>query len=512
MRSVLVSAVASTMLRNQTRSSRAVAPAVSALIVTIAILTVPLPASCDDIDSVLHWPHPECRDEAQRKWPGMNASSEQLLRAAKCGALYSSSLLAAPRGQVLQPTRVALLGKGWGPGIVTYSGCPNGTGGCPGYPNCEFVLVHADEHTDIDGVVEAANADVVIFDTQHLEATDVVVQSLFARQRYQHAMQSLGVKDEEDATWIFYWREAKWELSEKQQLAFDLEMGVHFFSDILNPPFVLRPTDLLASSTCLPFSERSLFAASAISHCHAASLRDPYIDRLEEVLGAERVHRYGACGNLTNISHDGLNPEQETWSRYKFYLSFENTIESGYVTEKLFTILKSGAIPVYLGAPDVPPIVKPKYGPAFINVLDFSSPDELAEHLLAVASDEGAFMRYQRWRKAGAKAFDPKFLKLVARQLPPFFTMMDENGVPLTEDVGTTTAPRRQQCCRACDRAFLNKVKAARAHGRGRRVLSTGSWNASYTASMLGLPPEAALLSRAGAIYNKTHKKHPSRL
>eukprot|EP01048_Picozoa_sp_COSAG05_P005176 COSAG05_NODE_301_length_11860_cov_30.927812_3_plen_348_part_00 len=39
--------------------------------------------------------------------------------------------------------------------------------------------------------------------------------------------------------------------------------------------------------------------------------------------------------------------------RYRFYLAFENTCEPGYITEKVYNALDAGAIPVYLGAPDV---------------------------------------------------------------------------------------------------------------------------------------------------------------
>ena len=461
---------------------------------------------------MLHWMHPDCKQPSQRIWPGQNASAQQLFRAAKCGALYPSSLLSAPGGQVQQSTRVALLGTGWKADMLRFSGCPNGTGGCPGYPNCEFSIVFADLHTDVESVVDAVNADVVIFDTQHLEPQDVVVQSLFERQHRKQADKDLvgvgassSLTPADVATWIFYWREAKWRLTRRQQRAFDLEMGVHFFSDILNPAFIARPTELLQASATnfLPFSERPLFAASAISHCGAVSLRDTYIEQLEAILGSQKVHRYGACGELKNFSHGDLHSDMQTLGRYKFYLSFENAIERGYVTEKLFMPLKAGAIPVYLGAPDVPKLMRPRYGPAYINVLDFSSPQELADHLLAVASDEEAFMKYHQWRTVGVEAFNPKFLKLVARQLPPFSTTLDEDAKPLNEKLGRPVSVRRQQCCRVCDAAFLSQVKTARDNGKP-RVFTTGAWNASYVAFRLGLPIESA----RNATRNSEHFHH----
>ncbi len=36
------------------------------------------------------------------------------------------------------------------------------------------------------------------------------------------------------------------------------------------------------------------------------------------------------------------------YNRYLFYFAFENTIEPGYVTEKVFDALNAGVVPVYV--------------------------------------------------------------------------------------------------------------------------------------------------------------------
>ncbi len=64
--------------------------------------------------------------------------------------------------------------------------------------------------------------------------------------------------------------------------------------------------------------------------------------------------------------------------RYKFYLSFENSVCKEYVTEKLHRTLDLPTIPIVLGGADYQKITPDK---SVINVLDFKSPKELVEYL-----------------------------------------------------------------------------------------------------------------------------------
>ena len=81
--------------------------------------------------------------------------------------------------------------------------------------------------------------------------------------------------------------------------------------------------------------------------------------------------------------------------RFKFYLSFENSLCKDYVTEKLYNFLKYGTIiPVVYNAADMRFFAPPN---SFINVADFSNTEELAAYLHEVANNETLYTNYLKW-------------------------------------------------------------------------------------------------------------------
>lgn len=88
---------------------------------------------------------------------------------------------------------------------------------------------------------------------------------------------------------------------------------------------------------------------------------------------------------LKAIYKGAVKSKYETLGRYRFALCYENMAMPGYITEKIFDCFFVGAIPVYLGAPDVV-----KYIPkgCFIDMRDFDSYAELHAYLLNLSDQD----------------------------------------------------------------------------------------------------------------------------
>ncbi|GMR51385.1 hypothetical protein PMAYCL1PPCAC_21581, partial [Pristionchus mayeri] len=79
-----------------------------------------------------------------------------------------------------------------------------------------------------------------------------------------------------------------------------------------------------------------------------------------------------------------------------FYLAFENTICTDYVTEKVFDRLKNNIVPVVMRRRILEGVIP---SDSFIAADDFDSPKELAKYLEKVSSDELLYKRYFSWRE-----------------------------------------------------------------------------------------------------------------
>lgn len=171
----------------------------------------------------------------------------------------------------------------------------------------------------------------------------------------------------------------------------------------------------------LPFSPTSLAATTDREPAPAVYIASSGLngsgrtDYVRELMRHMRVDSYGRSLNNRSLRCDDGRPTKlQTISRYRFTLSFENSIARDYVTEKFFDPLLVGSVPVYLGAPNVA-----DYAPGaecYIDVREFSGPRELARHLLDLAADEERYARHLAWR---ARPLDPRFISMVEEQRTP---------------------------------------------------------------------------------------------
>jgi hypothetical protein len=83
---------------------------------------------------------------------------------------------------------------------------------------------------------------------------------------------------------------------------------------------------------------------------------------------------------------------------FKFNISFENTSNNGYVTEKIIQPMFTNTIPIYWGAPDV---VDDFNETSFINANKFNNDDELINYILKIDDNKELYhdMLNQPWFK-----------------------------------------------------------------------------------------------------------------
>lgn len=92
------------------------------------------------------------------------------------------------------------------------------------------------------------------------------------------------------------------------------------------------------------------------------------------------------------LSYRGTTDSKATvFSHYRFALCYENACVPGWITEKIFDCMRSGCVPVYLGAPNITDYVDAM---AFIDRRKFKSNKALADYLTGITEKE--YQQYQR--------------------------------------------------------------------------------------------------------------------
>ena len=135
------------------------------------------------------------------------------------------------------------------------------------------------------------------------------------------------------------------------------------------------------------------------SHCQTDGRREDYVRELNRYIS---VDSYGNCGKIVEgcvkSASSGDSPEEcyeMIESKYKFYLSFENSLCTDYVTEKFFQILNRNLVPVVYGAADYNRIAPPN---SYIDALQFNSPKDLANYLITLDGNDELYKKYFDWK------------------------------------------------------------------------------------------------------------------
>jgi len=75
----------------------------------------------------------------------------------------------------------------------------------------------------------------------------------------------------------------------------------------------------------------------------------------------------------------------DVFPKYRFALCYENAMEPGYITEKVFDCMRSDCVPIYLGAPNINEYLPPN---TFIDRRQFSSDEHLADFILSISEQK----------------------------------------------------------------------------------------------------------------------------
>ena len=176
----------------------------------------------------------------------------------------------------------------------------------------------------------------------------------------------------------------------------------------------------------VPFADKIKGSSYVASTCHGSKrkipLREVLVSKLESRVRVDslgKCHQTKATSNnpgasvlgLGKTAQENLELKRKAISQYLFYLAFENSMEPGYVTEKVFDALKAGTVPVYLGPKkDCHQLVP--FDKAVVYVEDFyegaAGMEEVAQRLSgfleALAQNRTAYEEHLQWRQHSSPA------------------------------------------------------------------------------------------------------------
>ncbi|XP_015514399.2 alpha-(1,3)-fucosyltransferase C-like isoform X1 [Neodiprion lecontei] len=134
-----------------------------------------------------------------------------------------------------------------------------------------------------------------------------------------------------------------------------------------------------------------------VSNCDTPGKRERYVNELRKYVQVDVI---GKCSKVSD--HSPKCPRSKDCfaefieKDYFFYLSFENSLCTDYVTEKFFNAFSYHIIPVVYGGANYSRFAPPR---SYIDALDFESPKELAEFLTSLSKDREEYLSYFWWKK-----------------------------------------------------------------------------------------------------------------
>lgn len=167
-------------------------------------------------------------------------------------------------------------------------------------------------------------------------------------------------------------------------------------SSIFNPfnKFIRKKVPapkLIAAAQKMQSKKKKMVAWYA--HCDEDPLGVAYVRELENYVS---VYTYGPCGKLKCGSIDSSTCWDVIEQDYYFFFSIEPALCLDYITERTYRPFQFNVIPVVYAVGNFSRSVPPN---SYINVFGFPNPKNLAEFMLSLTKDPGAYMWYMEWKQ-----------------------------------------------------------------------------------------------------------------
>jgi len=176
--------------------------------------------------------------------------------------------------------------------------------------------------------------------------------------------------------------------------------------NILNLPFFLQVKQILDRMSEL-LRPKKIRAPEKRRFCCFLISNESAFDRIEFFKKLSK-HKKVDCFGWTSFANSDNKMLPRCWldspnlfSKYKFVISFENSFENEYITEKLVNTMLGGSIPIYRGAPNVSEYFNTE---SFINFDDYGkSYDKMIKKIIELDSDDKKYEEFlsRPWLKKG---------------------------------------------------------------------------------------------------------------
>ena len=131
-----------------------------------------------------------------------------------------------------------------------------------------------------------------------------------------------------------------------------------------------------------------------VSHCKTPGKRDQYVNDLKQYI---KVDVYGGCGK--HCPKKDCHFYLGKTGKYKFYLAFENSACSEYISEKPARGMGAGLVPIVYGALSSKQYLDKMPPNSYIDTRNFTSPKHLADYLIHLDNHPNEYVAFHAWRR-----------------------------------------------------------------------------------------------------------------